>query len=164
MSKLWRHQFWSSTRGLGALRPGRSIVWDEVDGSVNFGELWRIAPMTIEAEAMERPGLGGAPALPGRPDMLSHVAYITHDTTATVEFYTTLLGMDLAAEECYEMRPVVFERWLLARSLRNLDYPVSIQVFGIRSLLRVKRRAWLSVCISVLQRACLPLHRMRPSP
>jgi catechol 2,3-dioxygenase-like lactoylglutathione lyase family enzyme len=34
---------------------------------------------------------------PGRPDMLSHVAYITHDTSATVDFYTRLLGMDFVA-------------------------------------------------------------------
>lgn len=34
---------------------------------------------------------------PGKPDMLNHVAYITHDTAATVEFYTKLLGMDLVA-------------------------------------------------------------------
>ncbi len=34
---------------------------------------------------------------PGRPDMLSHAAFITHDTSATVEFYTTLLGMDFVA-------------------------------------------------------------------
>jgi catechol 2,3-dioxygenase-like lactoylglutathione lyase family enzyme len=82
---------------LGAERLRRSIVWSEVDECVNFAELGRIAPMTIEAEAVARPGLVGAPALPGRPDMLSHVAYITHDTSATVAFYTTLLGMDLVA-------------------------------------------------------------------
>lgn len=35
-----------------------------------------------------------APAL-GRPTMLSHVAYITHDTAATVRFYSDLLGMEL---------------------------------------------------------------------
>ena len=29
--------------------------------------------------------------------MLNHVAYITHDTSATVEFYTTMLGMELVA-------------------------------------------------------------------
>jgi glyoxylase I family protein len=31
----------------------------------------------------------------GAPTMLSHVAYITHDTAATVRFYRELLGMDL---------------------------------------------------------------------
>lgn len=35
--------------------------------------------------------------LPGRPKMLSHVAYITHDTAATARFYTQILGMDLVA-------------------------------------------------------------------
>ena len=37
------------------------------------------------------------PARPGcgRPAMLSHVAYITHDTGATVRFYSELLGMEL---------------------------------------------------------------------
>ena len=34
-------------------------------------------------------------ASPGPPTMLSHVAYITHDTGATVRFYTELLGMEL---------------------------------------------------------------------
>ena len=32
---------------------------------------------------------------PTRPGMLSHVAYITHDTAATVAFYTEVLGMEL---------------------------------------------------------------------
>jgi glyoxylase I family protein len=31
----------------------------------------------------------------GAPAMLSHVAYITHDTAATVRFYRELLGMEL---------------------------------------------------------------------
>jgi catechol 2,3-dioxygenase-like lactoylglutathione lyase family enzyme len=34
-------------------------------------------------------------ARPTRPTMLSHVAYITHDTEATVAFYTDVLGMEL---------------------------------------------------------------------
>jgi len=33
--------------------------------------------------------------IPGRPQMLSHAAYITHDTSATVAFYADLLGMEL---------------------------------------------------------------------
>jgi catechol 2,3-dioxygenase-like lactoylglutathione lyase family enzyme len=38
-----------------------------------------------------------APAVerPGRPGMLSHVAYMTRDTAATAEFYTRILGMEL---------------------------------------------------------------------
>jgi catechol 2,3-dioxygenase-like lactoylglutathione lyase family enzyme len=32
---------------------------------------------------------------PGRPAMLSHVAYMTHDTAATADFYTRILGMEL---------------------------------------------------------------------
>jgi len=32
---------------------------------------------------------------PVRPSRLSHVAYITHDTEATVAFYTNVLGMEL---------------------------------------------------------------------
>jgi catechol 2,3-dioxygenase-like lactoylglutathione lyase family enzyme len=35
--------------------------------------------------------------LPDRPKMLSHVAYVTHDTAATTRFYTEILGMDLVA-------------------------------------------------------------------
>jgi glyoxylase I family protein len=31
----------------------------------------------------------------GSPTMLSHVAYITHDTAATVRFYRELMGMEL---------------------------------------------------------------------
>ena len=34
---------------------------------------------------------------PNAPGMLSHVAYITHDTSATTRFYTEVLGMDLVA-------------------------------------------------------------------
>ena len=38
----------------------------------------------------------GEPATrPTRPGMLSHVAYITRDTAATVAFYTDILGMEL---------------------------------------------------------------------
>jgi len=32
---------------------------------------------------------------PGKPTMLSHVAYITRDTAATTDFYTRVLGMEL---------------------------------------------------------------------
>jgi catechol 2,3-dioxygenase-like lactoylglutathione lyase family enzyme len=32
---------------------------------------------------------------PGRPTMLSHVAYITRDTAATTDFYERVLGMEL---------------------------------------------------------------------
>ncbi|MFI5053737.1 MAG: VOC family protein [Acidimicrobiia bacterium] len=32
---------------------------------------------------------------PGRPAMLSHVAYMTRDTAATADFYTRILGMEL---------------------------------------------------------------------
>jgi len=32
---------------------------------------------------------------PGRPAMLSHVAYVTRDTAATADFYTRILGMEL---------------------------------------------------------------------
>jgi catechol 2,3-dioxygenase-like lactoylglutathione lyase family enzyme len=32
---------------------------------------------------------------PGKPGMLSHVAYVTRDTVATTEFYSRLLGMEL---------------------------------------------------------------------
>ena len=34
---------------------------------------------------------------PGRPAMLSHAAFISSDTAATVEFYAGLLGMELVA-------------------------------------------------------------------
>jgi catechol 2,3-dioxygenase-like lactoylglutathione lyase family enzyme len=34
-------------------------------------------------------------ARPTKPSMLSHVAYITHDTAATVAFYTEVMGMEL---------------------------------------------------------------------
>jgi catechol 2,3-dioxygenase-like lactoylglutathione lyase family enzyme len=37
------------------------------------------------------------PTLPGKPAMLNHVAYITHDTRATAEFYTRLMGMEMVA-------------------------------------------------------------------
>ncbi|HUZ08761.1 MAG TPA: VOC family protein [Acidimicrobiales bacterium] len=38
--------------------------------------------------------LGGAER-PGKPAMLSHVAYVTRDTAATADFYTRVLGMEL---------------------------------------------------------------------
>lgn len=34
-------------------------------------------------------------ARPGKPEMLSHVAYITRDTAATTDFYARILGMEL---------------------------------------------------------------------
>lgn len=51
---------------------------------------------------MSETTIGSAPSTasrpgspPGRPAMLSHVAYVTHDTAATADFYTRLLGMEL---------------------------------------------------------------------
>ncbi|MGD9701282.1 MAG: VOC family protein [Acidimicrobiia bacterium] len=40
---------------------------------------------------------GTPPGPPGRPQMLSHAAFISSDTSATVEFYAGLLGMELVA-------------------------------------------------------------------
>ena len=41
-------------------------------------------------------GLHTAPMeSPGKPAMLSHVAYMTRDTAATADFYTRILGMEL---------------------------------------------------------------------
>src|SRR5215213_1541689 len=37
------------------------------------------------------------PAPPGRPNMLSHAAFICSDTSAMVDFYSGLLGMELVA-------------------------------------------------------------------
>ena len=37
----------------------------------------------------------GPPARPARPNMLSHAAFICSDTSATVDFYSGLLGMEL---------------------------------------------------------------------
>jgi catechol 2,3-dioxygenase-like lactoylglutathione lyase family enzyme len=39
----------------------------------------------------------GSAARPGAPQMLSHAAFISGDTAATVDFYAGLLGMDLVA-------------------------------------------------------------------
>jgi catechol 2,3-dioxygenase-like lactoylglutathione lyase family enzyme len=39
--------------------------------------------------------VAGRGAPPGKPGMLSHVAYMTRDTAATTDFYTRLLGMEL---------------------------------------------------------------------
>lgn len=35
--------------------------------------------------------------LPGAPDMLSHMAFVTHDVEATVNFYENILGMPLCS-------------------------------------------------------------------
>lgn len=40
---------------------------------------------------------GAAPTLPGRPKMLNHLAYVTHDIEATTDFYQRVLGMPLVA-------------------------------------------------------------------
>jgi catechol 2,3-dioxygenase-like lactoylglutathione lyase family enzyme len=52
--------------------------------------------ITIEAtttlDGLERPPESERP---GKPAMLSHVAYITRDTAATASFYTRILGMEL---------------------------------------------------------------------
>jgi catechol 2,3-dioxygenase-like lactoylglutathione lyase family enzyme len=51
---------------------------------------------TISDDAASFDGLAPAEGeRPGRPTMLSHVAYITRDTAATVDFYTRILGMEL---------------------------------------------------------------------
>jgi catechol 2,3-dioxygenase-like lactoylglutathione lyase family enzyme len=52
---------------------------------------------TIEDRAATFDGLTPAAAggRPGKPTMLSHVAYITRDTEATTDFYTRILGMEL---------------------------------------------------------------------
>lgn len=41
--------------------------------------------------------LGGALAQELTPRMLNHLAYVTHDVAATADFYTRILGMELAS-------------------------------------------------------------------
>jgi catechol 2,3-dioxygenase-like lactoylglutathione lyase family enzyme len=52
---------------------------------------------TIEDRSATFDGMAPVPETdrPGRPAMLSHVAYITRDTEATTDFYTRMLGMEL---------------------------------------------------------------------
>ncbi len=50
----------------------------------------------------KRPGIigktaGGAMAQGLTPRMLNHLAYVTHDVAATADFYTRILGMELAS-------------------------------------------------------------------
>ncbi|MCW2295370.1 VOC family protein [Rhodococcus erythropolis] len=40
-----------------------------------------------------RPG----PSLPGRPKMLSHLAYVTHNVEGTVDFYERVMGMPMVS-------------------------------------------------------------------
>jgi catechol 2,3-dioxygenase-like lactoylglutathione lyase family enzyme len=47
---------------------------------------------TASLDGLERPP---EDERPGKPAMLSHVAYITRDTAATAAFYTRILGMEL---------------------------------------------------------------------
>ena len=50
----------------------------------------------IDDEAQTFDGAGTTPVeRPGKPMMLSHVAYVTRDTAATTDFYSRLLGMEL---------------------------------------------------------------------
>ena len=55
-----------------------------------------MSEITIEAtttlDGLDRPPESERP---GKPAMLSHVAYITRDTAATAAFYTRVLGMEL---------------------------------------------------------------------
>lgn len=48
-------------------------------------------------EATTRPESPAAGARPVHPKMLNHVAFITHDTSATARFYTELLGMEMVS-------------------------------------------------------------------
>jgi catechol 2,3-dioxygenase-like lactoylglutathione lyase family enzyme len=47
---------------------------------------------TTTLDGLERPPESERP---GKPGMLSHVAYITRDTAATADFFTRILGMEL---------------------------------------------------------------------
>jgi catechol 2,3-dioxygenase-like lactoylglutathione lyase family enzyme len=56
-----------------------------------------VSETTIHDEAATFDGLEPATEAerPGRPSMLSHVAYITRDTEATTDFYSRIMGMEL---------------------------------------------------------------------
>jgi len=56
-----------------------------------------MSDITIEEREETFDGLQPAPEAdrPGRPAMLSHVAYMTRDTAATADFFTRILGMEL---------------------------------------------------------------------
>lgn len=50
---------------------------------------------TTTDESASFDGLASTATRPGKPAMLSHVAYVTRDTAATADFYTRVLGMEL---------------------------------------------------------------------
>lgn len=51
---------------------------------------------SVSDEASTFDGLRPSGAVrPGRPNMLSHAAYMTHDTAATADFFERILGMEL---------------------------------------------------------------------
>ena len=49
----------------------------------------------MDSSATDRPGALSNPGL--TPMMLNHVAYVTHDVGATADFFTRILGMELAS-------------------------------------------------------------------
>lgn len=46
-----------------------------------------------QSSTSSRPG----PTLPGRPKMLSHLAYVTHNVEGTVDFYERVMGMPMVS-------------------------------------------------------------------
>ncbi|MEV1294867.1 VOC family protein [Pseudonocardia sp. NPDC049635] len=48
------------------------------------------------SQQTETPRLSGPPAQ-GRPKMLNHLAYVTHDVEGTVDFYTRVMGMPMVS-------------------------------------------------------------------
>jgi len=56
-----------------------------------LGELIVNAPLSVA------PHPGAVNKIGMLPKMLNHVAYVTHDAAATVDFYTNVMGMELAS-------------------------------------------------------------------
>jgi len=50
----------------------------------------------LNAISEKRPAIAPTNAIGLVPKMLSHAAYVTHDAAATADFYTRILGMELA--------------------------------------------------------------------
>lgn len=50
------------------------------------------------SDALEEPRLKASPRNPGlTPTMLNHAAWVTHDVAATYDFYTRIMGMEIAS-------------------------------------------------------------------
>ena len=104
-----------------------------------------MSTIQVSEQSALAPVTTARPVLPGIPSNHHHLAYTTHDTQATIDFYTRVLGMPLVGAVVDDRIPSTGEPYPRAIALKSVSkhegsqiglIPASFEAFIVNSHFR----------------------------